>query len=583
VSAGDLGRRTGAGLALYGSLLSAGRDSVRVRATLLDVQQGSAVEEWDLRDAADRVDRLTDSLTVSALRGLGRTRPIGGVRLAGFGSTSLPAIKAFLQGEQHLRRSQWDSALVYYERAIRLDSTFPLALRRTSTALGWIRTGFDSLSTAYALRAGRANQNLAPRDSLLVVSDSLLASLFEAGPLAQRADAGWGSRLQRVFATLAQATSDYPDDPEVWYLLGEAHAHFGAFAGRSYEQGLQAFDRAIALDSAYAPSYLHPIEISAGYGPQAIHRYLRPYLALGPKDVNADGFRLVQAILDSDTMPNIATRFARVPGDGLFAAFLVFFLLPDSGEVAIQIARFVASHTWPDPPLSNPIIGQRQLERSLLSRGHLREWYRVARDPPALFVAEAALLGAVPDDTAAAFFHGRLSGPVGPQLAAAFPWWTSRRDTVSLRTAAARAASLARLPGSTGAGLGAYVARSAEAYLTLVRGDSAEALKGFLALPQGICPACYFDRLTAAQLLVEQQRNPEAWQLLQGEPPSIALPSAIIWRLLRGRVAERIGERERAIRSYAWVAGMWQNADRELQPYVTEAREGLARLTGERK
>ena len=57
-SAGDLGRRTGAGLAVYGSLLSAGRDTVRMRATLFDVAHGSPVEEWDLRDAADRVHAL---------------------------------------------------------------------------------------------------------------------------------------------------------------------------------------------------------------------------------------------------------------------------------------------------------------------------------------------------------------------------------------------------------------------------------------------------------------------------------------------------------------------------------------------
>jgi serine/threonine-protein kinase len=88
-SAGDLGRRTGAGLAVYGSLLSAGRDSVRMRATLFDVAHGRAVEEWDLRDASDRVDRLTDSLTIRVLQGLGRTRPIGSVRLTSFGSTSL--------------------------------------------------------------------------------------------------------------------------------------------------------------------------------------------------------------------------------------------------------------------------------------------------------------------------------------------------------------------------------------------------------------------------------------------------------------------------------------------------------------
>jgi hypothetical protein len=57
----------------------------------------------------------------------------------------------------------------------------------------------------------------------------------------------------------------------------------------------------------------------------------------------------------------------------------------------------------------------------------------------------------------------------------------------------------------------------------------------------------------------------------------------VLWSLLRGRVGERIGERDRATRAYAWVVGMWRNADPELQPYVAEAREGLARLTGERR
>jgi hypothetical protein len=36
-------------------------------------------------------------------------------------------------------------------------------------------------------------------------------------------------------------------------------------------------------------------------------------------------------------------------------------------------------------------------------------------------------------------------------------------------------------------------------------------------------------------------------------------------------------------KSYAWVTGMWRNADPELQPYVREARERLTRLTGEKQ
>jgi hypothetical protein len=76
------------------------------------------------------------------------------------------------------------------------------------------------------------------------------------------------------------------------------------------------------------------------------------------------------------------------------------------------------------------------------------------------------------------------------------------------------------------------------------------------------------------------------WDLLQVDLPSATLgpyPSEVLWSLLRGRVAERIGEREQAMRSYFWVVGMWRRPDPELEPYVVEAREGLARLTAEKR
>lgn len=46
-------------------------------------------------------------------------------------------------------------------------------------------------------------------------------------------------------------------------------------------------------------------------------------------------------------------------------------------------------------------------------------------------------------------------------------------------------------------------------------------------------------------------------------------------------MAERLGDREKAIRSYQYVADVWRHADAELQPYAAEAKEGLSRLTGE--
>jgi hypothetical protein len=213
---------------------------------------------------------------------------------------------------------------------------------------------------------------------------------------------------------------------------------------------------------------------------------------------------------------------------------------------------------------------RRQLARALMSRGHLQAGLELLTgQEQTVPFAEAALLGAVPVEEAAAAFRGRASDPFSPPFVARFPWWASRSDTASLRRARAWSDSVARSdPDPNARTASSYVAASAA------------------ALPDGGCPTCYLDRLTLAQLLVERRRDRDAWRILQGEQPAgtvVPLPTEVLWVLLRGRVGERLGQRDRAGQAYAWVAGMWRNADPVLQPYLHEAREGLARLVGERR
>jgi eukaryotic-like serine/threonine-protein kinase len=593
-SAAELGRRTGAGLAVYGSLLSSGPDSVRLRATLFDVAAGRALGEWEGVDALDRMDRLTDSLTVHLLDGLGRTRPIGAVRLAGFRGSSLPVLKAFLQGEQHFRRSEWDSALTYYQRAIDLDGTFAPALRRASSTLGWRNRTHSPQVLEYASRAGANNHGWPPRDSLLIAVESEFFSLM-ASSMVRGVDPTWMSRIHHLFATSEQATDRYPDDPEAWHDLGEAYNHFGEFVGGTYEQQLQAFDRAIALDSAFSPSYIHPIEVSSAFGADAMRRYLRPYLALLQGDPGAEGARLVARLLDSaQGVADPATLFRDVSDQGLLIATFALSRLPDSAERMVDLARVVASRrgrpAMPGMPamMDDANASKRQLARALMSRGHLQAGLELLRgQEQTLAFAEAALLGAVPVEQAAAVFRDRAPDPFSPSFVARFPWWASRSDTASLRRASAWSDSVARSdPDPNVRGVSSYVAASAAAFGALARQDTTAALERLASLPDGGCPSCYLDRLTLAQLLVERRRNAEAWRILQAEEPSgavVPLPTEVLWVLLRGRVGERVGERDRAIQAYAWVAGMWRNADPVLQPYVREARDGLARLTGEKR
>jgi serine/threonine-protein kinase len=422
---------------------------------------------------------------------------------------------------------------------------------------------------------------------VFIAADSLFASLLQAGPLMTRADTGWGPRLHRLFSTLDRATARYPGDPEAWFMLGEAEAHLGPYAGRSYEQVLQAFDRSIALDSAYAPSYIHPIEISATNGADAMRKYLQPYLALARQDASAESARLLERLLDSARGKRDPLALFEAVSDGaLFSAHIALSRLPDSAELDVSLSRLIAQRPLSVPPLNTSSNARRSLARALMSRGHLREVYGLltGQEPTYIFT-DAALLGAVPAESAAASLRVRLSGPASGLLIAAFPWWAAQRDTASLRTAETHANLLARgdaLPADRP--LARYAASSAAAYLALARADTSRGIERFLALEGDICPASYFDRLTLAQLLVERHRDQDAWRILQANHPSTTLvPSSteVLWVLLRGRVAERLGDRTRAVQSYAWVAGMWRNADPELHPYATEAREGLARLTAE--
>lgn len=204
-SAMALANEFGAGLAIYGRVLSAGPDSVRVAATLYDVETDQPLGEVIANGPDSRMDRLADSLVIGVLRELGRTRSVAAVPRASLGSSSLPALRAYLRGEQAFRRSAWDSALAYYEQAIDLDSNFALALSRLGRTLGWRpETREDPRVHQYALRAGELNAGLAPRESLLVTADSLVAAINSLP------DSSYWRLYRRGFSTLREGIRRYP-------------------------------------------------------------------------------------------------------------------------------------------------------------------------------------------------------------------------------------------------------------------------------------------------------------------------------------------------------------------------------------
>ncbi len=581
-SAGELGRATGAGLAVFGRLVGTSGDSVRLNASLFDVERGTVLGEVEVRDASDRMDKVADTLTVALLSELGRTRPIGAVRHTSFASPSFAATKYFLQGEQQYRQSNWDSAGVNYQRAVELDSTFALALNRLSTVLGWQGSLYEPLAETYGLRAGELNHGLPPRESLLIVMDSVLHAVSSAAP----AGLEFYALVRRLFAISEDAMARYPSDPEMWNQVGEARTHAGAFVNITHQDALHAFDRAIALDSAFAPAYIHPIEYALELeGPGAARRRIDAYLALGPTDKHAGAQKLVRRLLDPATASDPETQqlLDTASANTLSSAYLTLWAYPDSAEYALRLARLMAEGRPGYPPWNDPRTGRRHTIVQLTRRGHLRE---AAGLPPsaddyefleAVSFLDLALLGGVPPDSVTALL-GRWIREESPWSPFALGWFGQQGDTAAIRD---MVTVIRDRGGAWDGALDPFFEPAAEAWLALARSDSAEALDRFLALPDSLCPVCNHERLARIRLLTAAGRDAEAASLLAKRVPGFPSAFDVVWALERARVNDRLGNEEEAVKDYAFVADSWRHADPELQPVVEEARTALARLSGE--
>src|SRR6185437_6041043 len=519
-----------------------------------------SIGDVEAQDANSHIDRLCDSISIRLLRQLGRVRRLA-ISLGGsLGSSSLPAIKAYLEGEQWYRASNWDSAEVAYDRALTADSTFALAWLRASFVRGWKSGVDDEQGEIDRLRASRFNHGLSPRDSLIVA----LGASGERGT------------YQQLVALDNALLRRYPNDPEVWYLTGELREHLGAVPGHYFTSAeiIDAFDHAIAADSQLAPAYIHPIEQSLALDDTArTLRYIRAYMSIDSTGAQAEAVRLVRSLVDTSVRPvakDSAMRAATY--QQLYFAQSMLFKWPDSAERDID-ALTLMSAPGREPPGSaaDSLALRYQLVSELGMRGHVHRALvegGAARPPVIMF--DAALAGLIPNDSVVGQATALLSSR-SPQLAYAIPWWGATRDSSDLRRAAAALRSVAQA-GLTAldTSLIALGEREVPAYLALVRRDSLAALRLLAAIPDSLCAAvdCTAAHVAQAQLLADSGRRAEALRLLPTRNVAFGSPLCVPTELLRAHLLEALGKRAEALDAYTWVTKVWRAPDSVLRPVV---------------
>ncbi|MDX1579387.1 MAG: hypothetical protein R3266_12950, partial [Gemmatimonadota bacterium] len=234
----------GARYLLTGSAVAIGA-GVRMSAQIHDVSSGENLGSVQVEGSSDAVFELVDRLSVET-RGaiLGDdASDLPRVDLARATTSSLPALRAYLEGSAHFRASRFDEAVRAYERAVEADSTFALAHYRLSDAFGWAESIMSDAGQGAIDRAARHADRLPEREATLVRGTRALLH--------------GDHRVIPEFETFVRR---YPDDVEGWYLLGDLYMHLGGPGLVEPGQAEEAFRKSIELDPDFSPAHIHYVD-----------------------------------------------------------------------------------------------------------------------------------------------------------------------------------------------------------------------------------------------------------------------------------------------------------------------------------
>lgn len=600
--------RLSAAMYVLGDVVEAG-GQLQIEAAVYRTDATEPIARAVVSGAVDSVFALVDALAARLLAGL--SDPAAGrlIRTASLTTSSLPAFKAYLQGEGLMRAGQFEQAADAYLAAIAYDSTFAVAYYRLGLAREWAPLpGEDRAANA----AARFSERLSSRDR------DLLAAFraWRAG------DAVEAERAYR--AILAR----YPDDVDAWFQLGEIQFHHGPLLGHSISESEEAWRKVLSYEprNLFAITHLARIHLVGGRVP-AVDSLLAPFSSHELRtDRRLTEIVLLRAVARDDTATSHALTRVMKKWEGLSIWRVAVFLTAFGPDPAVTSALV---HDLMDegvkPSLRADVLwfasvlhlagGRLDAARSVLAEAaraeravpaeHRRqefdaamEWFAVTlplpyADSTVMRVRErAASSEALPSRAKGLFStETELGGTIQLEPLRQYTLGMLSlhlRDTTSASAASAKLRQLATSGEATvltrdlDRGLRAQLLRKAghpEEALRLLQSLESSDSQGDIAVTPFVARAN--ERFLHGELLASMGRNTEAlqWFASLGDGSVTEIPLRAPSHFRQAEIYARLGKRDQAARHYARVLALWSDADAEFQPLVDAARRRLANLT----
>ena len=577
--AADVASELGAGQMILGSVIETGPERVRLAADLFNTRWLRKVASAAVEGPESEMTSLVDRLTVDLLKAIWREGEVPDVRVSTITTASIPALRAYLEGERSFRRSQFTEAQQAFGRAVELDSTFAIAAHRLSFAYGWALGAFEEEHIQNALLAARHTAGLPARDSLLITGH-------------KRVDIDGDLGTIPLYENL---TRRYPEDYEAWYGYGEALYHLGSQVGYGRDRVVDAMARAYDIDPTIAPSLFHLIQGVYMEGDlDAARVWTDRYLAIDTASAYARGLRLAGA-LRLGPAEDSAMAAEALDTLGLEVFRQVFFSAPPS-RTSLPYSELV-NMAAADPRFAAPdrAAALRELGRQYLRHGRVADWLATDRESDRiqgreddLFLLTMARLVGLLDDPESLTFQEQLAARESypetaqflaalyaregrlPQAQAAVDWLRSAAD--SLENAGTEdQARIAR-----------GLALAYEGHIAAARQDRDRAVDR-LQQALALLPGFWVDERNMHRYLlaglIEDGDELEAMRIfasLYGSPWLEAMGY-----LRSAQIHDRRGEVAEALQKYGWFLELWGDADAHLQPQVQSARMAMNRLSGE--